>query len=60
MEMRGHAPGISLLWLPAVIVTCAAQKLDEKTLELKDQATKHMIKLQLEGFGKFINQVSGT
>ena len=44
---------------PEVIVTFAPQKFDEKTLELKDQATKDMIKLQLEGFGKFIKKVGG-
>ena len=45
---------------PEVIVTFAPQKFDEKTLELKDQATRDMIKLQLEAFGKFIKKVSGT
>ena len=44
---------------PEVIVTFAPQKFDEKTLELKDQTTKDMIKLQLEGFGKFIKKVGG-
>src|SRR2546429_1739930 len=44
---------------PEVIVTFAPQKFDEKTLELKDQTTKDMIKLQLEGFGKFIRKVGG-
>src|SRR3954468_2356116 len=44
---------------PEVIVTFAPQKFDEKTLELKDQATRDMIKLQLDGFGKFIRKVSG-
>src|ERR1700736_3876825 len=33
---------------PEVIVTFAAQKFDEKTLELTDQPTRDMIKLQLE------------
>jgi hypothetical protein len=45
---------------PEVIVTFAPQKFDEKTLELKDQTAKDMIKLQLEGFAKFIKKVSGT
>jgi chromate reductase len=45
---------------PEVIVTFAPQKFDEKTLELKDQIAKDMIKLQLEGFAKFIKKVSGT
>src|SRR5262249_11291194 len=43
---------------PEVIVTFAAQKFDEKTLELKDQTAIDMIKLQLGGFEKFIRRVS--
>jgi chromate reductase, NAD(P)H dehydrogenase (quinone) len=43
---------------PEVIVTFAAQKFDEKTLELKDQTAIDMIKLQLAGFEKFIRRVS--
>ena len=43
---------------PEVIVTFAAQKFDEKTLEFKDQAAIDMIKLQLGGFEKFIRRVS--
>jgi chromate reductase, NAD(P)H dehydrogenase (quinone) len=43
---------------PEVIVTFAAQKFDEKTLELKDQTAIDMIKLQLAGFEKFIGRVS--
>jgi chromate reductase, NAD(P)H dehydrogenase (quinone) len=43
---------------PEVIVTFAAQKFDEKTLELKDQTAIDMIKLQLGGFAKFIRRVS--
>ncbi|MEN3379096.1 MAG: hypothetical protein V7604_4451, partial [Hyphomicrobiales bacterium] len=42
------------------IVTFAPQKFDDTTLELKDQATKDMIKLQLDGFGKFIKKVGGN
>jgi len=44
---------------PEVIVTFAPQKFDEKTLELKDQPTRDMIKLQLAGFAAFIRKVSG-
>src|ERR1044072_3182777 len=44
---------------PEVIVTFAPQKFDEKTLELKDQPTRDMIKLQLAGFAAFIKKVSG-
>src|SRR5262249_62215176 len=43
---------------PEVIVTFAAQKFDEKTLELKDQTASDMIKLQLGGFETFIKRVS--
>jgi chromate reductase, NAD(P)H dehydrogenase (quinone) len=43
---------------PEVIVTFAAHKFDEKTLELKDQTAIDMIKLQLAGFEKFIRRVS--
>jgi chromate reductase, NAD(P)H dehydrogenase (quinone) len=42
---------------PEVIVTFAPHKFDEKTLELKDQTTRDMIKLQLAGFAKFIERV---
>jgi len=42
---------------PEVIVTFAPQKFDEKTLELKDQTTRDMIKLQLAAFAKFIEGV---
>src|SRR5580698_7066966 len=47
-----------LLPKPEVIVTFAAKKFDEKTLELTDQATKEMIKLQLDTFEKFARRVS--
>jgi chromate reductase len=43
---------------PEVIVTFAAQKFDEKALELKDHTALDMIKLQLAGFEKFIRRVS--
>ena len=39
---------------PEVFVTFAPKKFDEKTLELTDQTTKDMVKLQLETFEKFI------
>jgi chromate reductase len=44
---------------PEVIVTFAAQKFDEATLELKDQATIDMIKQQLAGFEKFVRKMTG-
>src|SRR6266542_4394358 len=43
---------------PEVTVTFAAQKFDEKTLELKDKTAIDMIKLQLAGFEQFIRRVS--
>jgi chromate reductase len=44
---------------PEVIVTFAPQKFDEATLELKDQTTRDMIKLQLAAFATFIERVGG-
>jgi chromate reductase len=43
---------------PEVIVTFAAQKFDEKTLELKDQTAIDLVKQQLAGFEKFIRRHS--
>src|SRR3984893_94913 len=43
---------------PEVIVTFAAKKFDEKTLELTDQPTRDMMKLQLEPFEHFVRRVS--
>ena len=42
---------------PEVFVNFAAQKIDEKTGELKDQAVKDVIKQQLAAFAKFIKRV---
>ena len=44
---------------PEVIVTFAAQKFDEATLELKDQTTIDLIKQQLAGFEKFVRKMTG-
>lgn len=44
---------------PEVIVTFAPQKFDEKTLELKDQPTKDIIKQQLAGFAAYIKKLNG-
>jgi chromate reductase len=44
---------------PEVIVTFAATKFDEKTGELKDEATREMVKLHLAAFEKFIRRVNG-
>ena len=42
---------------PEVIVTFAPQKFDAESLELKDQTTRDMVKLQLAGFARFIERV---
>jgi chromate reductase len=44
---------------PEVIVTMSAQKFDDKTLELKDQATKDMVKQHLAGYEKFVRRWTG-
>lgn len=44
---------------PEVFVNFSAKKFDEKTLELTDQATKDMVKLQLEAFEKLIRGMCG-
>ena len=44
---------------PEILVTFAATKFDEKTLELKDQPTIDIVKQQLAAFEKFIRLVSG-
>jgi chromate reductase len=44
---------------PEVIVTFAAKKFDEKTLELTDQPTRDMVKPQLAAFEKFVRLVGG-
>jgi chromate reductase, NAD(P)H dehydrogenase (quinone) len=43
---------------PEVIVAFAAKKFDEKTLELTDQPTRDMIKLQLDAFEKFLRRLA--
>ena len=42
---------------PEILVTFAATKFDEKTLELKDQPTIDIVKQQLAAFEKFIRLV---
>jgi chromate reductase len=44
---------------PEVIVALAAKKFDEKTLELTDQPTRDMVKLQLETYAKFLRRWLG-
>jgi chromate reductase len=48
-----------LLGRPEVFVNLSAQKFDDKTLELKDQPTMDMIKLQLVAFEAFIRKLVG-
>jgi chromate reductase len=48
-----------ILIRPEVFVNFAAKKFDEKTLELTDQATQDMVKLQLEAFEKFVRKWTG-
>jgi chromate reductase len=43
---------------PEVIVAFAAKKFDEKTLELTDQPTRDMVKLQLEALEKFVRRLA--
>jgi chromate reductase len=42
---------------PEVLVSFAAQKFDEKTLELKDETTRKIVGQQLAAFAKFIERV---
>jgi chromate reductase len=44
---------------PEVFVTFSAKKFDEKTLELIDQPTIDMVKLQLAGFETFVREHTG-
>jgi chromate reductase len=43
---------------PEVVVTFAAKKFDEKTLELTDQPTRDMVKQQLSAFEKFVRRLN--
>jgi chromate reductase, NAD(P)H dehydrogenase (quinone) len=48
---------VILFGRPEVLITFAAQKFDEKTLELKDQTAINLIKQQLAGFEKFVRRL---
>jgi chromate reductase len=48
-----------ILIRPEVFVNFSAKKFAEGSLELTDQATKDMVKLQLEAFEKFVRQQTG-
>jgi chromate reductase len=41
---------------PEIFIGVAQSKFDEKTGELKDEATRNIVKQQLEGFEKFIER----
>src|ERR1700737_1222140 len=49
---------VFLFGRPEVLVTFAAQKFDEKTLELKDQTAIDLIKQQLAAFESFVRRLS--
>lgn len=42
---------------PEIFINFAGKKIDEKTLELTDQAAKDIIKMQLAAFEKFVRRV---
>jgi chromate reductase, NAD(P)H dehydrogenase (quinone) len=44
---------------PEILVSFAAKKFDEKTLELNDQPTVDIVKQQLAGFEKYVRRLSG-
>jgi chromate reductase, NAD(P)H dehydrogenase (quinone) len=44
---------------PEVLVTFAAKRFDDKTLELTDQPTIDIVKQQLAGFERFIRRLNG-
>ena len=48
-----------ILIRPEVFVTFSAKKFDQKTLELTDQPTKDMVKLQLAAYEKFLRRCTG-
>jgi chromate reductase, NAD(P)H dehydrogenase (quinone) len=50
---------VLLFGKPEIFVSFAAQKIDEKSGEIKDQPTIDIIKQQLANFEKFIRKVSG-
>ena len=47
----------TLFGRPEILVTFAAKKFDEKTLELTDQPTIDMVKAQLAAFETFVRRV---
>jgi chromate reductase, NAD(P)H dehydrogenase (quinone) len=59
LRMSLTSVDVVLFGRPEVIVTFAAQKFDEKTLDLKDQTAIDLVKQQLAGFEKFVRRLSG-
>jgi chromate reductase len=57
LRMSLTSVDVVLFGRPEVIVTFAAQKFDEKTLELKDQTAIDLVKQQLAGFEKFARRL---
>jgi hypothetical protein len=55
--MSLQAIDAQLFGKPEVIVNLAAQKFDQATGTLKDQAALDLIKQQLAAFGEFIKRV---
>jgi chromate reductase len=52
--------GAYIFGTPEVFVGLAQTKFDKDTLELKDQATKDVIKTQLAAFGKYITRMKAA
>jgi len=57
LRMSLTSVDVVLFGRPEVIITFAAQKFDEKTLELKDQTAIDLIKQQLAGFETFARRL---
>jgi len=49
--------GCDIFGLPEVFVMLAQNKFDKDSLKLTDEATRKIVTLQLEGFGKYIERV---
>jgi chromate reductase len=59
LRMSLTSVDVVLFGRPEVIIAFAAQKFDEKTLELKDETAIDLIKQQLAGFEKFARRICG-
>jgi chromate reductase len=49
--------GCDIFGLPEVFVMMAQTKFDKDTLKLTDEATRKIVAMQLDGFGKYIERV---